>query len=109
MPQNSANLFIPKIDYPCETIVCLLNSKLYTFIYRKKYHSKKVLRAHIESLPIPKIDFNYHQKFKDIYDNFIKGRDCNIDLNYAVYKIFNFTEKEIEIIEKGFNNGKINK
>jgi hypothetical protein len=54
-------------------------------------------------LPIPKIDFNYHQKFKDIHDNFIKGRDCNFDLNCAVYKIFNFTEKEIEIIEKGFN------
>ncbi|MDR1099421.1 MAG: N-6 DNA methylase, partial [Treponema sp.] len=47
---NSANLFISE-KYPMETIVSFFNSDIYTFIFRKKFHSKKVLKSHLQSLP----------------------------------------------------------
>lgn len=99
---NSANLFIPKIDYPIETIVCLFNSKLYSFIYRKMFHSKKVLRSHIESLPLPIIDENLHRAFKDTYNLCINSSINMSTLDKLVYNIFNISNEQIETIEKEF-------
>jgi len=99
---NSANLFIPKVDYPIETIVCLFNSKLYSFIYRKMFHSKKVLRSHIESLPLPIIDDNLHRAFKDTYNLCLKSSTNMLTLDCLVYSIFNISNEQIETIEKEF-------
>lgn len=104
---NSANIFIPNLDYPMKTIVCLFNSKLYTFIYKKKYHSKKVLRSHIESFPLPEFSDNIHQDFTTIHDK-IGNMDIDIQiLNAFVYKLFGLNESEIKLIEDTYN-GKIN-
>ncbi|MBE7413034.1 MAG: hypothetical protein L6Q54_03610 [Leptospiraceae bacterium] len=98
---NSANLFIPKIDYPIETIVCLFNSKLYSFIYRKMFHSKKILRSHIESLPLPIIENNQHIKFKDIYNRCCEIIDMT-ELDIFVYNVYDLTNVQIETIEREF-------
>lgn len=51
---NSANIVIPNIpDYPIKVIAALLNSSLYQFIFQKKFSSIKVLRSHIEQMPLP--------------------------------------------------------
>lgn len=51
---NSANIVIPKIpNYPIKVIAALLNSSLYQFIFQKKFSSIKVLRSHIEQMPLP--------------------------------------------------------
>jgi hypothetical protein len=63
---NSANFFISS-DYPMETIVSFLNSDIYTFIYRKKFHSKKVLKAHLQNLPLPILPGSGHQQIHDLY------------------------------------------
>ncbi len=100
---NSANLFIPRVDYPFETIMCLFNSKLYSYIYRKKFHSKKVLRFHLESLPIPVFNDDVHKLFYDIYCGMIDS-SLSIDvLDILVYKVFKLSKKEISVIEKEFN------
>jgi tRNA1(Val) A37 N6-methylase TrmN6 len=49
---NSANLLVSH-NYPMETIVCLFNSPVYTYIFQKKFHSKKVLQSHLRNLPLP--------------------------------------------------------
>ncbi|MCL2791514.1 MAG: N-6 DNA methylase [Spirochaetaceae bacterium] len=64
---NSANLFISK-KYPMETIVSLFNSDIYTFIFRKKFHSKKVLKSHLQSLPLPILSDETHQFIFDLYN-----------------------------------------
>lgn len=97
---NSANLFIPTLDYPFETIVILFNSKLYTFIYRKMYHSKKVLRSHIESLPLPLLSDSEHQSLKILHDKYKAGNINIPELNQSVYLLFSLDAKEIDIIEK---------
>jgi tRNA1(Val) A37 N6-methylase TrmN6 len=63
---NSANLFISK-NYPMETIVSFFNSDIYTFIYRKKYHTKKVLKSHLQNLPLPILSEDIHQYICSLY------------------------------------------
>ena len=51
---NSANIIIPNIpNYPIKVIAALFNSSLYQFIFQKKFSSIKVLRNHIEQMPLP--------------------------------------------------------
>jgi len=51
---NSANIVVPKIDsYPLKAIMALFNSSLYHFLFRKKFFTHKVLREHLEQLPLP--------------------------------------------------------
>jgi hypothetical protein len=51
---NSANIVIPKVpDYPIKVILALFNSSLYQFIFSKKFFTHKVLRSHLEQLPLP--------------------------------------------------------
>ncbi|MBF0118816.1 MAG: N-6 DNA methylase [Desulfobacterales bacterium] len=99
---NSANLFIPTIDYPLESIVILFNSSLYTFLYRKIYHSKKVLRNHIESLPLPILELSKHSKLKELYEYYITGSNDLSNLNNYVYSIFGLTEMEKKIVAGKF-------
>lgn len=50
---NSANIIIPKINYPIKVIAALFNSDLYQTIFQKKFNSIKVLKSHIQELPLP--------------------------------------------------------
>lgn len=98
---NSANLFFVTVPYPSTTIACLMNSKLYTFIYRKKFHSKKVLKSHIEALPFPILTEMHHELFSELYGS-LKDRSATIEqLNSEVYKLFQLNESDIDIIERG--------
>ena len=100
---NSANFFIPKINYPMETIVCLFNSNLYTFLFQKKYYSKKVLRSHIESFPLPLLSDSIHSDFGLIYKKIIAGESKYIeDLNNMVYLLFQLNHAEIDHINLFF-------
>jgi len=50
---NSCNAVILKETREMELLCHLLNSTLYREYYRKKYHSMKILRSHLEELPFP--------------------------------------------------------
>ncbi|HAK47253.1 MAG TPA: hypothetical protein DCO79_15215, partial [Spirochaeta sp.] len=55
---NSANIIIPgeeliKSGWGAEQLAALFNSDIYNFIFRKKFNSLKVLRGHLEQLPLP--------------------------------------------------------
>jgi hypothetical protein len=96
---NSANLFIPTFDYPMETIVALFNSKLYTYLYRKRFHSKKVLRSHLESFPLPLISEEQHARFKNIHDTIVIAGHRHDELDQTVYTVFDLTSREIGLID----------
>lgn len=52
---NSCNILIPKLkDLDIKYIMAVLNSRVAQFYYSKKFNSVKVLRSHIEQIPIPK-------------------------------------------------------
>jgi len=79
---NSANLFISN-NYPMETIVSLFNSDIYTFIFRKKFHSKKVLKSHLKDLPLPILSDKTHQFIFDLYNEAFSQKNSNICLFQA--------------------------
>lgn len=70
---NSANCFIPTLDYPWETIVALFNSDLYAMIYKKKFNSLKVLRHQLEDLPLPLFTPEQHAQIKKLYEQIKKS------------------------------------
>lgn len=51
---NSCNILIPQIEgMDIKYVLAILNSSVATYFINKKYNSVKLLRSHIESLPIP--------------------------------------------------------
>jgi type I restriction-modification system DNA methylase subunit len=96
---NSANLFISN-NYPMETIVCLFNSCIYTFIYRKKFHSTKVLKSHLKSFPLPILSAEQHLKFKSFYCDICNGKINQKDIDLEIIKLFNLSIEEYNYIQK---------
>lgn len=68
IPLNSANCFIPAFSYPWETIVALFNSTLYAKVYKLKFNCVKILRTHLEALPLPLFTPEQHAQIKTLYD-----------------------------------------
>lgn len=51
---NSCNILIPEIKgLEMKYVMAILNSRIAQFIFEKRFNSVKVLRSHIESIPIP--------------------------------------------------------
>ena len=90
---NSANLFISK-QYPMETIVSFFNSDIYTFIFRKKFHSAKVLKSHLQNLPLPILSLDTHRYIYELYNKTFAGTKGNIE---------NFQKEIDDIICKSFS------
>ena len=79
---NSANVLIPTIsNYPIKTILALFNSTLYQFIFEKKFSAIKVLRSHIEQLPLPEINKREHIRFEKLVDELLK-KDLVVEERY---------------------------
>lgn len=54
LPLNSCNALIPQLDsLDIKYILAILNSSVAEFYFEKKFNSIKMLKSHIESLPIP--------------------------------------------------------
>ncbi len=103
---NSANLVIPRIpDLSIKYILCILNSCVARFIYRKKFHSAKVLRNHIESIPIKELPWDEQQYFIKTADKLISGtlspkeeQKLLRDVDYKVGRLYGLTSKEVETV-----------
>ncbi|MBQ8795525.1 MAG: N-6 DNA methylase [Clostridia bacterium] len=53
---NSCNILIPQIEgMNIKYVLAILNSSVAAYFINKKYNSVKLLRSHIESLPIPMV------------------------------------------------------
>ena len=51
---NSCNILIPQFkELDIKYILAILNSSIAQFVYEKCFHSVKVLRSHLEQIPIP--------------------------------------------------------
>lgn len=96
---NSANLFIP-YNYPMETIVCLFNSIIYTFIYRKKYHSTKVLKSHIQNMPLPNYSEADHSRFMGFYNEICNGKTKQDDIDLEICKYFGLSTEDLNYIKE---------
>ncbi len=99
---NSANILIPKIpDYSLKIIMALFNSSIYQFIFQKKFSTIKVLKNHLEDLPIPFLNIQNKNKIIELV-NKILNRKNNYEeiksLDNFIFHIFNINDKEKEYI-----------
>lgn len=104
---NSCNIVIPKIPgTKIKYILAILNSRIAQFIYKKEFNSVKVLRSHIENIPIPSVSEAVQDKIIEITDVLIAGlniKDAETvydELDKLVAELFNLNDSEIEIIKK---------
>ncbi len=75
---NSCNILIPQIKgLNIKYIMAILNSKAAQFVFEKKYNSVKVLRSHIEEIPIPICDEKTQNEIVKIVDEILSGSDKN--------------------------------
>ncbi len=108
---NSANIVIPKIsDLSTKYILVILNSCVARFIYKKKFHSTKVLRNHIEAIPIKTISKEQQEYFEKIADSLIAGilssqEEQNLinQLDNKIGKLYGLNTKEVESIKKSLD------
>ncbi|MCL1864486.1 MAG: N-6 DNA methylase [Spirochaetes bacterium] len=97
---NSANILIPQFeDIDIKVVMALFNSELYQFIFQKKFSSIKVLRSHLEELPIPDLSKSVHDYILYLVKNIEAGESTD-KLDEYIYKIFMLSKSETDYIKK---------
>ena len=85
-----------------ETIVCLFNSQVYSFIFRKKFHSRKVLKSHLQALPLPFLSEERHESLYSIHSALVSGQISvsagQAEIDALLLRLFNISRTEYTII-----------
>lgn len=88
---NSCNILIPQIEgMHIKYILAILNSSVAAYFMIKKFHSIKLLRSHIESLPIPFASEKKQQQIINKVDQIMNTNQNAIEL---------YEQLDIEIME----------
>lgn len=104
---NSCNIVIPKLKgAKTKYILAILNSRIAQFIYKMEFNSVKVLRSHIENIPIPIIEEAKQDFIIGITEKLIdslpleEAQKTYDELDQLIFEVFNLTQSEQEIIKK---------
>lgn len=106
---NSCNVLIPQIEgMDMKYILGILNSSVTSYFITKKFNSVKLLRSHIEALPIPMVDKDIQKSIIKQVDNLIefksdiKGRYRELD--NMIMNIYGLKSKHKKIINTALKN-----
>jgi len=103
---NSANFCILGSKYNYKTLVALFNSPLYSSIYQKLFNFTKVLRTHIENLPIPIVRASNNLQLQALHDLNQKNRKYQKALSEMFMDLFDLNQAEKEhVLGSAFVNG----
>jgi hypothetical protein len=107
---NSCNIVIPKIPgIGMKYVLAILNSSVAQFIYQREFNSVKVLRSHIEKIPIPLVDYATQTRIIHVTDKLISGLEPTEaqmvyeELDMMISELFMLNSHEIKIIKKATN------
>lgn len=107
---NSCNILIPEIkDLSLKYIMAILNSRISQFVFNKSYNSVKVLRSHIESLPIPVVNKKIQQEVEMLVDKIVNETDNNKllerynELDIKIAEVFEIEENEYNLIKEALS------
>lgn len=93
LPLNSCNVLIPQIDkLDIKYILAILNSSVAEFFFSKTFNSVKMLKLHIEALPIPVPTTQQQAKIISLVDEILNNpTEATIiqnELNSIVKKLY---------------------
>lgn len=101
---NSCNILIPQIaGMDIKYVLAILNSSVAAYFIHKKYNSVKLLRSHIESLPIPVVSAEKQKNIIKKVDRIMNDSE-NIsglyrDLDRDIMELYGLTVGQIDIIQ----------
>ena len=71
---NSCNLLIPQIEgLSIRYILAVLNSRVAGFYFKNRFHSVKVLRSHVEQIPIPFVEKKQQEEILPYVESLLGG------------------------------------
>ncbi len=94
---NSCNILIPKLPgLDIKYILAVLNSSPAGFYYKKSFNSVKVLRSHLEQIPIPVVSKDEQAKIIELVDRImdLQMHDPPISCADTHFDITNMSEYE---------------
>ncbi len=95
---NSANFFIPGVPgMSWEALTALLNSEIYAFVFLRRCPTLKILRRHLEALPLPYLSATATAELTRLHDECAAGGSTE-ELDLAVARLFKISENELEFI-----------
>lgn len=102
---NSCNIVIPHIEnLDIKYVLGILNSRITQFIFQKRFSSIKVLRSHLEQLPIPMVAKKQQEQVIEFVNLLLTAtNDRELLSTYntlddLVADLFGLSEKEYELI-----------
>ncbi len=88
---NSCNILIPEIDgLSMKYVLAILNSRIAQFYFKKQFNSVKVLRSHIEQIPIAFIEKETQERIIEIVDSILEASDSD-----AIVKLYENLDMKI--------------
>ena len=99
---NSANILIPSVEsLSMKSVMAMLNSELYQFLYMQKFDDMKILKGNLSSLPFPKLTAAQDEYLRMSVDLILHGEDnVQQDIDAFVYEFFNIRSREIHYIRE---------
>ena len=106
---NSCNIVIPQFDgLSVKYVMAILNSSVARFIFEKQFASVKVLRSHLEAIPIPVADNLLHDRIVSMVDILLreekesrKYQTTFSALDQLIFEIFGLNEEECSMLSRG--------
>ncbi len=103
---NSANIVIPKIEgLNIKYILAVLNSRVIQYYFNHKFKSVKILRSHIESLPIPFLEEENQVKIIKKVDHILETDQPEEilllyeDIDRDIKEVFGLSDSDYEVIK----------
>ena len=93
---NSVNFFIPPANYNLKALTAFFNSPICSFLYQRLFNSVKVLRRHLENMPIPNAYFEHQAELEKLYTKAENGCNINAELNEIGCRIFEIDVNDFE-------------
>lgn len=103
---NSCNILIPHIEgLSMKYILAVLNSSVAQFVFEKKFHSVKVLRSHLEQIPIPVADTQTQEEIVELVEFLMETKETSAEykknftlLDKRIAELFGLSADEYKLI-----------
>lgn len=101
---NSANIVIPHLpEMGIKAVLAFLNSRVFQYIFAKRFQTGKVLRGDLETLPFPFIEGRALREIESRVEQCI-GRErspgVEEELERLVFRAFGLTDSEAALLEE---------
>ena len=109
---NSCNIMIPRIEgIDIKYVMAILNSRVAQFVFSKVFNSVKILRSHIETIPIPRLSTSEQEDIITMVNSLIDAEDNSEvemlynELDRKICVLFGLNESEIDMIIRETDGG----